>query len=153
MTKRRTKTIVPYSADEMFDLVADVGKYAQFLPHCAALRVIRSDLRDGSGEIVADMVVSYAAFREKFRSHVTLDRAQRRIEAHYLEGPFKRLHTLWRFTDVKGGSEVDFTIDFEFRNVLLQAAASAVFERAFAKMSEAFVRRAHEVYGERGRAL
>lgn len=149
MTQRRTKTIVPYTADEMFALVADVEKYPQFVPHCTALRIVKFDVADGSGQIVADMVVSYSAFREKFRSHVTLGRQAHRIEVAYAEGPFRKLHNLWLFRDVEGGSEIDFTIDFEFRNFFLQAAASTVFERAFVKMSEAFVERAKEVYGDR----
>jgi len=147
VTSRRTKTIVPYTADEMFDLVADVEKYPQFVPHCTALRIVKSDVADGGGSILADMIVSYAAFREKFRSHVTLDRKAHRIEVAYAEGPFRKLHNLWLFRDIDGGSEIDFTIDFEFRNFLLQAAASSVFERAFVKMSDAFVERANVVYG------
>lgn len=148
MTRRRTKTVVPYSADQMFDLVADVGKYPEFLPHCSALRIIRSDVDEtGSGEMIADMVVSYAAFRERFRSHVLLDREARRIEARYLEGPFRKLYTLWKFTNLNAGSEIDFTIDFEFRNALFQTAAAAFLERAFSRMADSFVKRADEIYG------
>lgn len=148
MTARRTKTAVPYSADQMFDLVAEVRRYPEFVPHCRAIRIVRSDVdENGEGELVSDMVVAYKAFRETFRTHVTLDRRAHRIETRYLAGPFRHLYNLWAFRDLPdGGSEVDFTIDFEFRNFLLQAAASAVFERAFAKMSEAFVERARAVY-------
>ncbi len=148
MTERRTRTIVPHTADEMFDLVADVEKYPDFLPHCAAIRIVKSDLREGSGELVSDMVVAYSAFRETFRTHVTLDRQAHRIETRYVAGPFRHLYNLWAFADLaEGGAEVDFTIDFEFRNVVLQTLARVVFERAFAKMSEAFVTRAGAVYG------
>lgn len=150
MTERRTRTIVPHTADAMFELVADVERYPEFLPHCAAIRIVRSDLRDGSGELVSDMIVAYAAFRETFTTHVTLDRNAHRIETRYVAGPFRKLYNLWRFTDLAGGgAEVDFTIDFEFRNILLQTVAKTVFERAFAKMSEAFVTRADEVYRAR----
>lgn len=148
MTSRRTTTIVPYSAGEMFDLVGDVERYPEFLPWCVALRVIdRRPLE--SGELAtADMVVAYKVFRERFRSIVRLDRGGRRIEVDYVDGPFRSLKNEWAFLDIEqGGSEVDFAIEFEFRSVLLQATAQAVFEKAFLRMSEAFVDRARVVYG------
>lgn len=138
---------MPYSAEEMFDLVADVEKYPDFLPYCLALRVTSQRLVGGSGGLEADMIVAYGAFRERFRTRVALDRPHRRIDVDYVEGPFRRLVTHWRFADLPEGSEVDFVIDFEFRSLILQTAASSVFERLFARMSDAFVRRAHEVYG------
>ncbi|MEQ8177464.1 MAG: type II toxin-antitoxin system RatA family toxin [Amphiplicatus sp.] len=149
MTSRRTKTPVSYSAAEMFDLVADVERYPEFLPHCVALRILSQDIVDGAGTLTAEMIVAYGAFRERFKSHVRLNQTSLTIEARYLDGPFRKLHNFWRFTDMKDGSEVDFTIDFEFRSFFLQAAAATVFERAFEKMSEAFVERADEVYGRK----
>lgn len=146
MTSRRTKTIVPYAAEEMFDLVADVEKYPEFIPHCLKLRVVSSTVAEGSGEIETEMIVSYRAFRERFRSRVALDRPALKIDVAYVEGPFRRLVNRWRFRDLAEGSEVDFGIDFEFRSFLLQATAAAVFERAFARMSDAFVERAAVVY-------
>lgn len=131
----------------MYDLVADVEQYPDFLPHCAALRVVRRDLSEEGGEIVADMVVAYRAFRERFKSHVVLDARAMTIETTYLDGPFRKLHNFWRFTDNAHGSLVDFTIDFEFRSLILQATAATVFERAFAKMSDAFIDRADAIYG------
>ena len=148
MTSRRTKTVVPYTADEMFDLVADIEKYPDFIPYCVALRTLGDDVEDGRGTLTAEMIVAYKAFRERFKTRVALDRENKRIEVDYLEGPFRKLHNLWRFTDMDEGSEVDFTIDFQFRSFFLQAAAASVFERAFEKMSDAFVTRAHEVYGD-----
>ena len=150
MTARRTTTDIPYTADQMFDLVADVEKYPQFLPWCVALRVIeRNDAAAGQGTLTADMVVAYKVFRERFRSRVTLDRAGKRIAAAYVDGPFRNLENRWRFIDrPDGGSTIDFEIAFEFKNILLQATAQAVFDRAFARMSDAFVKRADEVYGE-----
>lgn len=148
MTARRTQTIVPYSAEEMFDLVADIENYPEFIPYCRALRVLTSDASEGQGKMTAEMVVSYRAFREKFKSEVTLDRAHLKIEAAYLDGPFRKLHNLWRFRDVADGSEVDFTIDFEFRSFILQGLAGAVFEKVFVRMADAFVKRAHQVYGD-----
>lgn len=150
MTTRRTEALVPHSAREMFDLVADVEKYPEFLPHCVALRVVSSDVVDGSGRIEADMIVAYRAFRERFRSLVRLDRPGLGIDVQYVRGPFRRLANQWRFKDVEHGALVNFAIDFEFRSLVLQATAAAVFERAFARMSDAFIDRAAIVYG-RGR--
>jgi len=148
VTSRHTKTPVPYSAAQMFDLVADVDQYPAFLPWCVALRVIKKDIDDGQGTLTADMVVAYKVFREKFRSKVTLDRAHYAIDVCYQDGPFKNLENRWRFIDQPdGGSVIDFEIIFEFKNFILQAAAQAVFDKAFSRMSEAFVTRADEIYG------
>lgn len=148
MTVRKTQTEVPYSARQMFDLVADIERYPEFLPWCSALRIVEKDVRDGEGTMTADMVVAYKVFRERFRSKVTLDRAAGRIDAAYVNGPFRNLENRWRFTDKPdGGSIIDFEIAFEFRNFLLQATARAVFDMAFARMSDAFVKRAEEIYG------
>lgn len=143
MTARTTQTIVPYTAAQMYALVADVEKYPEFLPWCVALRVIE---RSDAG-LTADMVVAYKVFRERFRSKVVLDPKNNRIEAHYVDGPFRNLENRWRFTDrAEGGSVIDFEIAFEFKNFLLQATAQAVFDKAFSRMSDAFVKRADEVY-------
>ncbi len=145
MTVRRTQTHVPYTADQMFALVADVEKYPEFLPWCTALRIVEKD--HAGGTLTADMVVAYKVFRERFRSRVHLDRDERRIEAAYIDGPFRNLENRWRFTDKPdGGSVIDFEIAFEFKNILLQATAQAVFDKVFSRMSEAFVKRAEEVY-------
>ena len=148
MTARRTTTEVPYSAAQMFDLVADVEKYPDFLPWCIALRVLQADKTGGQGAVTAEMVVAYKVFRERFRSKVLLDRENKTIDAEYIDGPFRSLQNHWRFKDrPDGGSIIDFEIAFEFRNFLLQATARAVFDKAFSRMSEAFVKRADEVYG------
>lgn len=146
MTARRTTTEVPYSAAEMFALVADVERYPDFIPWCAALRVVER----GERTLLADMVVAYKVFRERFRSRVTLDLAAGRITAEYVDGPFRTLRNEWTFRDREGGgSTIDFLIDFEFRDFILQAAAQTVFDKAFARMADAFVARARAVYGER----
>lgn len=132
----------------MFALVADVERYPEFLPWCVALRI--ADRRE-EGEIeflTCDMVAAYKVFREKFRSRVRLDRAERQIDVEYVDGPFRSLKNDWAFRDLlHGGSVVEFSIEFQFRSALLQATAQAVFEKAFLKMSEAFVERARSVYG------
>lgn len=146
MTGRRATSVVPFSPDAMFDLVADVRRYPEFVPHCRALRVIAEDAPEGVGTLDAEMIVAYRAFRERFKCRVTLDRPQGAIDVAYIEGPFRKLATQWRFLPHAEGSVVDFFVDFEFRSLLLQATAAAVFERAFVKMSDAFVERAHAIY-------
>lgn len=148
MTSRRTSTHVPYSAAQMFALVAGVDRYPEFLPWCVALRIAERK-RDGDIEfVIADMAVAYKVFRERFRSLVRLDHAARKIDVDYVDGPFRSLTNSWAFRDQPGGeSIVDFSIQFEFRSVLLQATARSVFEKAFARMSDAFVARADSVYG------
>jgi coenzyme Q-binding protein COQ10 len=132
----------------MFDLVADVATYPDFLPWCIALRVIDRSAEGDEQRLTADMVVAYTVFREKFRSKVVMRRAAGAIDAQYVDGPFRTLKNSWRFRDrPEGGSDVEFDIEFEFRSFLLHATAMTVFEKAFARMSEAFVARAHEVYG------
>ena len=130
----------------MFALVADVERYPDFIPWCVALRVVERS----EGGLLADMVVAYRVFRERFRSRVTLDRAAGRICATYVDGPFRTLRNEWTFVDrAEGGSTINFLIDFEFRSLLLQATAQTVFDKAFAKMADAFVARATSVYGAR----
>lgn len=146
MTFRRTRTNVPWSAARMFDLVADVERYPEFVPHCQALRVVSRKDDGGNILMTCEMVVGYSAFREKFRCSVALDPKAHAIDVDYLDGPFRRLKNHWRFQPVEDGSIVDFTIDFEFKNLLLQAAASALFERVFVNMSGAFIDRATAVY-------
>ncbi len=150
MTARRTTTEVPYSAAEMFALVADVERYPEFIPWCVALRIVERGVERGEGTLLADMVVAYKVFRERFRSRVTLDPSAGRITATYVDGPFRTLRNEWAFEDrPDGGSTIDFLIDFEFRNFILQATAQQVFEKAFSRMADAFVGRATKIYGER----
>lgn len=133
----------------MFDLVADVERYPEFLPWCAALRVLERGAADRKETLTADMIVAYKVFRERFRSRVAFDRAAGTIDVEYIDGPFRSLQNHWRFSDLpEGGSVVDFQIVFEFRNFLLQATAQGVFEKVFSRMSAAFIARADDVYGE-----
>lgn len=134
----------------MFNLVADIERYPAFLPWCVALRVVDKRQAPPHDFLTADMIVAYKVFRERFRSEVKLDAARREIEVEYVDGPFRTLKNRWNFTDQPaGGCEVDFYIEFEFRNFFLHATAQSVFEKAFARMSDAFVERARVVYGER----
>jgi coenzyme Q-binding protein COQ10 len=133
---------VPYRPDQLFDLVADVDKYPQFLPWCAAAKVrSRQD-----NELVADLTIRFGPFRESFTSRVTLERPGR-IRARYENGPFKYLNNQWVFTATPGGTQVDFWVDFEFRSRILQGAIGAVFSEAVKRMVSAFLKRARDVYG------
>ena len=141
-----TRTL-PYSASQMYDLVADVARYPEFLPWTAAAR-IRSRKQEGDHEVMlADLVVSFKVFRERFGSRVTLWPERRRIDTEYIEGPFRHLHSQWEFRDVDGGSQVHFEVDFEFRNIILQKAAGLFFYEAMQRIVGAFETRAHNLYG------
>ena len=138
---------LPYSAEQMYSLVADVARYPEFLPWCAAAR-IRSVTPEGDREIMlADLVISFKVFRERFGSRVTLAPKDRRIETEYLDGPFKYMHSTWAFRDTEAGCEVDFFVDFEFRNAILQSVIGVVFNDAMLRIVRAFERRAAALYG------
>ena len=133
---------VPYTPEQLFDLVADVGKYPQFLPWCVAARV-----RGQTGrELVADLTIGFGPFRETFTSRVTLDRPQR-VKVKYENGPFRYLNNQWDFAPSDNGTEVAFFVDFEFRSKILQSAIGVVFNEAVRRMVNAFRKRARDVYG------
>lgn len=146
----RTTRRVPHSADEMFDLVADVEKYPLFLPLCEALRVKKREDRDDRAVLIADMTIAYKIVRETFTSRVTLDREGRKIVVEYLDGPFSHLENRWSFTPRDGGgSEVEFFIEWELRSRTLAMLVGSVFDRVFRRYAEAFERRADRVYGDK----
>ena len=139
----RETRILPYSAEQMFDLVADVARYPEFLPWVVATRV----KSNSDTEMVADMLVGFKALREKFTSKVIKDRPNR-IEVIYLDGPMKDLDNIWRFNPLaQGGCELDFCVDFTFKNMMFEMLAGQYFDRAFRKLVAAFDERAHELYG------
>jgi coenzyme Q-binding protein COQ10 len=134
---------LPYTPEQLFDLVADVERYSEFLPWVVAVR-IRSASED---EIVADLVVGFSAFKERFTSRVTLDKP-RRIHVDYIEGPLKYLRNEWRFDPAPdGGTNLFFSVDFAFRSRIFQALAGEMFDRALRRMTDAFERRAAALYG------
>jgi coenzyme Q-binding protein COQ10 len=144
---------LPYSPDQMYALVADVARYPEFLPWCAAAR-IRSREDKGDHEVMlADLVVGFKMFRERFLSRVTLWEADRRIDTEYVDGPFKHMISTWAFSpapDGSGGCEVHFSVDFEFRNKILQGAAGLFFQEAMQRIVRAFETRAQALYGRGG---
>jgi coenzyme Q-binding protein COQ10 len=139
--------VLPYTAQQMYDLVADVANYPQFLPWTAAARIRSVDDLGDRQVMLADLVISFKVFRERFGSRVTLYPALRQIDTEYLDGPFSHMESRWGFKDAPGGCEVSFFVDFEFRNKLLQGAATVFFNEAMQRVVRAFERRAKELYG------
>ncbi len=141
-----TKTL-PYTAQQMYDLVADVANYPKFLPWTAAARIRSVDDQGEKQVMLADLVISFKVFRERFGSRVVLWPDQMKIDTEYLDGPFRHMESTWGFADVDGGCDVSFFVDFEFRNRLLQGAATMFFNEAMQRVVRAFERRAAELYG------
>jgi coenzyme Q-binding protein COQ10 len=142
MPSTREVRRLDYTAEQMFDLVADVRRYPEFLPWVLATRV-RSE---NESEMIADMVVGFKAIRERFTSKVTKHRPDV-IAVQYIDGPLKDLDNRWRFKPVEGGCEIDFCVDFAFQSRLFEALAGRYFDRAFGKMVAAFESRAAQLYG------
>lgn len=143
MPHHHERRSLPHSAAQMYDLVADVKRYPEFLPWVSAIRV----RQDGETEMLADMVVGFKSLRETFSSRV-LKVPKTSIVVDYLDGPMKHLHNDWKFEDSPGGgSVVDFTVDFAFRNRVFEALAGQFFDSALRKMTGAFIERADALYG------
>ena len=146
MPHHHERRSLPHSAAQMYDLVADVNRYPEFLPWVSAIR-IRKDAED---EMLADMIVGFKALRETFSSRV-VKTPKSSIVVDYLDGPMKHLHNAWQFADLpEGGSSVDFTVDFSFRNRVFEALAGQFFDSALRKMTSAFIERADNLYGAGG---
>jgi len=137
---------LPYTPDQMYALVADVASYPKFLPWTAAARVRKTTEHADHTEMLADLVVSFKVFRERFGSRVLLWPEARKIDTAYIEGPFKYLESTWTFVAAEGGCDVHFEVDFEFRNKLLQGAAGMFFNQAMQTIVRAFERRAAVLY-------
>lgn len=147
MLKHIEQKKLPYTVEQVFDLVAAVDRYHEFLPWCVASRISR---REGGGVFYADLVVGYKLFREKFSSRVILD-SPRHIYIEYQRGPLKHLKNHWRFTDgLDGSCVVDFSVEFEFKNKTLQGLAKVFFQEVVHRMVGAFEARACDIYGAAG---
>jgi coenzyme Q-binding protein COQ10 len=142
MPTHAEKRILRQTPEQLFQLVADVHRYPEFLPWCVGARVLSRD----EHKLVADLTIGFKMFRETFRSEVTLERPHV-VRVRYLDGPFRYLNNTWKFTPVPQGTEVDFFVDFEFRSRLLQAVIGTVFNEAVRLMVRAFERRAMVLYG------
>jgi coenzyme Q-binding protein COQ10 len=151
MPEFSTKRRVRHAAADMFDLVADIKKYPEFVPLCSAMMVKnRNEKDDGTIVLVADMTVAYKIIHETFTSRVTLDRPNLRIFVEYLSGPFKRMHNRWTFHPAGDGAcDVEFFITYEFKNRALAMLMGAMFDTAFRRFAVAFEQRADAVYGRR----
>ena len=150
MPRFSSKRRVPHSAEQMFDLVADVERYPEFVPLCQSLKVRqRTPNPDGTEVVVADMTVSFKLVKETFTSEVTLDRANRKIVVRYLRGPFSNMENRWTF-EPKGDNacDVGFFIAYEFKSRVLAMLMGSMFDAAFARFSAAFEKRADVVYGK-----
>ena len=150
MPQFSTSRPVRHSVGEMFDLVADVERYPEFVPLCKALRVRNRRLEtDGRETLVADMTVGYKLIRETFTSRVALDKPNLKLRVEYIDGPFSRLENIWTFRDEPegDGARVGFFIDYEFKSRTLGMLMGAMFDAAFRKFASAFEQRADAVYG------
>ena len=135
--------LLPYTPEQLYDLVADIERYPEFLPWCVAAR-IRS--REGT-VVVADLMIGFKMIRERFTSRVSLT-PKTRIDVVYSEGPFKHLHNHWVFERTEGGCRIDFFVEFEFRSRALQKIIEVLFHEAVRRMVGAFEARARVLYGE-----
>jgi coenzyme Q-binding protein COQ10 len=144
MPTHAEKKLLPYSQEQLFDLVADIERYPEFLPWCVGARIRE---RNGN-EIVGDLLIGYKMVRERFTSRVVLNRPGR-IDVSYSEGPFKYLTNHWTFIpQPDGGCLIDFYVDFEFRSKMLQKIMGMFFNEAVKRMVGAFETRAHQLYGK-----
>jgi coenzyme Q-binding protein COQ10 len=143
-----TKRRIRHSAENMFDLVADVEKYPQFVPLCRSLKIKSRAEKENTTIIVASMTVAYKLIQQTFTSRVTLDKPNLKILVEYLDGPFSRLQNRWTFAPTGENScEVEFFIDYEFKSRTLAILMGAMFDTAFRKFAIAFEKRADEIYG------
>ncbi|WP_420565575.1 type II toxin-antitoxin system RatA family toxin [Thalassobaculum sp.] len=144
MPTHAEKRIVPYSPDQMYALVADVETYPDFLPWCVGARIKK---REGS-VFFADLMIGYKLIRERFTSRVELHPEDRRIDVTYTDGPFRYLNNHWVFVEQEqGGCLIDFYVDFEFKNLVLQRVMGLFFNEAVRRMVQAFEDRAKTLYG------
>jgi len=148
MPTHSEKRHLPFSAQQMYDLVAGVGEYPKFLPWCSAARIRGTSYQQDTVIMEADLVISFKVFREKFGSRVILYPKNLKIDTEYLDGPFRYMKSSWAFSEASdGGCEIDFFVDFEFKNAILQGIIGVVFNEAMQRIVRAFERRAVELYG------
>ncbi|MFZ2067657.1 MAG: type II toxin-antitoxin system RatA family toxin [Xanthobacteraceae bacterium] len=148
MPEFSTRRRVQHSAADMFDLVANVERYPEFVPLCQSLKVRRRTIENAKEVIVADMTIAYKVVSETFTSRVTLERERLTILVEYIEGPFRRMNNRWTFRPVDDKScEVEFFLTYEFRSRTLGLLMGSVFDAAFRRFATAFERRADQVYG------
>ena len=152
ITKHAERKVVRFAPKQLFDLVADVPRYPEFLPWCTAARVRK---QEGPGREIDELAIGFGPFHEKFVSRVVLtpdDPAGPRIETTGVEGPFKHLASRWLFKEHEQGCEIEFSLEFEFRSLILQHTVRMLFAEAVKRMVSAFEARARQLYGECGKS-
>lgn len=142
MQSHREHKLLPYTASQLFDMVADVGSYPQFIPWCQGARVQETKPK----LIVADLQIGFGPFQESFTSHVELDRP-REVIVRSVSGPLEHLSNRWTFASIPDATRIDFAVDFQFKSHLLDHVAGAMFHEASVRMMDAFETRAHALYG------
>ena len=142
MKKHHEKRFVDHSPKQMFDLVSNVKKYPDFLPWCLGSRILNND----GDVLIADLIIGFQIYREKFRSKVVLNKNKNIIEVFYEDGPFKHLSNKWEFKKFNKGCEINFYLEFEFKNIFFQTIMEKLFSAAVKRMVEAFEKRAETVY-------
>ena len=143
MPTHAEQRVLPYSPRQMYDLVAAIDRYDEFLPWCVGARI--NERKDNV--VHADLVIGFKLFREKFTSKVTLDEPNCRIDVEYMDGPFRYLNNHWQFIEHPEGCKIDFFVDFEFRSMILQKTIGLLFNEAVTRMITAFETRAKALYG------
>ena len=143
MTTHSEQKFVPFTPDQLFEMVSDVQSYPKFLPWCVGARIRSAD----DELIVADLMIGYKLLRERFTSRVTLDRAKWKIETEFTDGPFKFLRNQWEFKSCPEGCQIVFLVEFEFRSTVLQKLVSVLFNEVVLRMVSAFEKRAYFLYG------
>ncbi len=152
ITQHAERKVVRFAPKQLFDLVADVPRYPEFLPWCTAARVRR---QEGPGREIDELAIGFGPFHEKFVSRVVLtpdDPSGPRIETTGVEGPFKYLASRWQFRPHPDGTEIEFALEFEFRSLILQHTVRVLFAEAVKRMVAAFETRAAKLYGESGKS-
>ena len=147
MTTHSEQKVVPFTPDQLFEMVSDVQSYPKFLPWCVGARIRSAD----DELIVADLMIGYKLLRERFTSRVTLDRAKWKIETEFTDGPFKFLRNQWEFKSCPEGCQIVFLVEFEFRSTVLQKLVSVLFNEVVLRMVSAFEKRAYFLYGNTNR--
>ncbi|MAQ78634.1 MAG: ubiquinone-binding protein [Rhodospirillaceae bacterium] len=147
MTTHSEQKLVPFTPDQLFEMVSDVQSYPKFLPWCVGARIRSAD----DELIVADLMIGYKLLRERFTSRVTLDRAKWKIETEFTDGPFKFLRNQWEFKSCPEGCQIVFLVEFEFRSTVLQKLVSVLFNEVVLRMVSAFEKRAYFLYGNTNR--
>jgi coenzyme Q-binding protein COQ10 len=141
------RRILPFTPEQIFELVGDVASYPEFLPWCTGARIREKQVMPTGEVLVADLMIGFKMVREKFTSRVTLDRPKMRIDVEYINGPFKHLNNHWTFSPtVNGQCQIDFHLEFEFSSIVLQKLIGVLFHEAVRRMVAAFEARAHQLY-------